>query len=108
MTTPKSHGQQGQHAIVLARSSSNFMSEGRGDHDQADRKMMINEPRELTPAEIEALREDMGRSIGWAQAELKRRQVMELSRDELVELRRDMAGSSAWIRAELAARKSRK
>ncbi|MCC5064051.1 hypothetical protein [Xanthomonas campestris] len=108
MTTPKNHGQQGQHPNVLARFSPNCMSESSGDHDQADRKMMINEPRELTPAEIETLREDMGRSIGRAQAELKRRRVMELSRDELAELRRDMAESSAWIRTELAARKSRK
>ncbi|HCI2922806.1 hypothetical protein ACNPIB_13725 [Klebsiella pneumoniae] len=65
-------------------------------------------PCSLTPAEIEALRQDMGRSIEWAQAELKRRRVVELSRDELAELRRDMAESSAWMRAELAARKSKK
>jgi hypothetical protein len=33
----------------------------------------------LTPAEIEVLGHDMGLSIEWAQAELKRRRVVELS-----------------------------
>ncbi len=33
----------------------------------------------LTPAEIEVLGQDMGLSIEWAQAELKRRRVVELS-----------------------------
>lgn len=69
---------------------------------------MAGFPCSLSPAEIEALRQDMGRSIEWTQAELKRRRVVELSRDELAELRRDMAESSAWMRAELAARKSKK
>lgn len=67
-----------------------------------------NEPRmqELTPAEIEALRKDMGQSIEWAQAELTRRRVVALSPDEMAELRRDMAEASAWMRAELARRRS--
>lgn len=34
---------------------------------------MAASPRTLTPAEIEALRQDMGQAIGWARAELVRR-----------------------------------
>ncbi|HHJ1218834.1 TPA: hypothetical protein ACQFLL_003649 [Proteus mirabilis] len=61
--------------------------------------------RELTPAEIEALRQEMGQSIEWAQAELARRRVVALSPDERAELRREMAEASAWMRAELARRR---
>ncbi|EPB6992083.1 hypothetical protein ACRRLT_004551 [Escherichia coli] len=35
-------------------------------------------PRPLTPAEIEALRQDMGQAIEWARAELVRRRGDEL------------------------------
>ncbi|ESL57032.1 hypothetical protein L458_05120 [Klebsiella pneumoniae BIDMC 22] len=72
--------------------------------------MNDHEPRvrELTPAEIEALRQEMGQSIEWAQAELARRRVVALSPEELAELRRDMAESSARIRAELTRRRSTK
>jgi len=69
---------------------------------------MVGFPCSLAPAKFEALRHDMGRSIEWAQAELKRRRVVELSLGELAELRRDMAESSSWMRAELATRKSEK
>ncbi|CAD0327672.1 hypothetical protein NCPPB1935_12215 [Xanthomonas campestris pv. nigromaculans] len=69
---------------------------------------MKDYPCSLTPAEIQVLRQDMCRSIEWAQGELERRRVVELSRDELAELRRDMAESSACMRAELVARKSKK
>ncbi|MEX3614409.1 MAG: hypothetical protein VB141_11805 [Burkholderia gladioli] len=62
--------------------------------------------RELTPAEIEALRQEMGQSIEWAQAELARRRVVALlSPDERAELRRNMAEASAWMRAELVRRR---
>lgn len=64
--------------------------------------------RELSPAEIKALRREMRRSSKWAQSELARRRVVALSPAELTELRRDMAESSVWMRAELAARKSKK
>lgn len=62
--------------------------------------------QELTPAEIEALRKDMGQSIEWAQAELKWRRAVELSPDERAELRREMKEAGAWMRAELARRRS--
>jgi hypothetical protein len=69
---------------------------------------MAASPCSPTSAEIEALCQEMGQSIEWAQAELARQRAVELSPEELAKLRRDMAESSAWMRAELAARKSRK
>ncbi|EOI7009140.1 hypothetical protein ACMVLV_004646 [Salmonella enterica subsp. enterica serovar Kentucky] len=37
---------------------------------------MAASPRPLTPAEIEALRQDMGQAVEWARAELARRRTM--------------------------------
>lgn len=38
--------------------------------------VMAASPRPLTPAEIEALRQDMGQAVEWARAELARRRTM--------------------------------